>query len=382
MPQDENAEAQSLDDSSIRSHAKAPSLFFCLLLFLGALLLHVILLQWAHRNVAEIAFTIYDNADYLEIADRLQGFDFHGYEAKRFWGFPLAIELVSKLLQIPAVSALILVSLVSGILAVQLSYKLYGGYVASLFAVGNYIWLTFCLEGTSEPLFAALVYGGFLNLRGENWMLGGAMLALATIVRPVAVLALFCAGIALMFRHKYRQLAAVAAPAAAIGLAYLALLNRAIGDAFAQFRNYAPDWGGGWWPFSWPMVSTVRAISVLPMRWTGQTYDIFWIVLTFLGLCAMCLGRSYRALWRQHPIEAAFGLAYVVFFISYNRLPSAGAGGIDSRLIGPILPMILMSFGRWAEWDRIALVGMGFLAAILSACAMVGFRAVFGISLP
>ncbi len=393
MQDDGNAAAQSNANSSVpleiirtqadpsaARQAALPSLLFALLLFLGALLLHLTLLSIAHRNVAEIAFTIYDNSFYLEVADRLQHFGFQSYEPKHFWGFPVAIMLVSWLLRIPEVSALILVCFVSGVLAVHLSYKLYGGYVASLFAVGNYLWLTYCLEGSSEPLFAALVYGGSLSLRSQSWMLAGLLLGFATVVRGVAFLALLCVGIVLLGRRKYRELAITAVPAAVVGLAYLALLYRATGDPFVQFKSYSSLWGGGWWLFSWPVITSVRALALLPMtRWTDMVYRIFWLVLTFVGLCAMCLGRPYRVLWRERPIEAAFGLVYAMFFASFNRPPD---GGIDSRLIGPILPMILVSFGRWAQWNRIALVGLGVLAGVLSACAMAGFHAIFGFGLP
>ncbi len=359
----------------------SPSLSFVMLLLLGALLLHLLLLYRAGSNVADAAYLVADNATYLEIAERLPRLDFRGFQTKHFWGFPLSIALVAKLLGIPVISAMSLVSFTCGVLVVCLVHKLYGGFVGALFAVSSHFWMLYSLEGSSETLFAVLIYGGLLSSRGQNWASAGLLLGLAAIVRPLGVLAILAMGAVLLVQRKRRPLAAAIAPAAIVGLGYLSLLYAATGDPFANIRGYSfSAWGGGWRFFSWPVWTPIRALATAHFpRWTHLAQQSVWAAVSAVGLLAMCLGRPYRTLWRRFPIEAAYGLAYVLFYNVYNITE----GGVDyPRFIGPIVPFILLSFGRYSEWRWEVLVGLGLLNAALAASAVAGMRAVLGISLP
>ena len=106
-----------------------------------------------------------DNAAYISISAAIQKWDFHGVVVKHFWGLPYAMAALSKLTGMSDRSALLTVSWISSLIAVVLAYRLWGGWIATVFAIVNFDWYHRSFLGGSEPLFVALLFGSFLAIR-------------------------------------------------------------------------------------------------------------------------------------------------------------------------------------------------------------------------
>lgn len=82
-------------------------------------------------------------------------------------------------------TSLLAISFVASFIAVALSWRLWDGWIAGFFAILNFDWLQRSYLGGSEPLFVALLFGSFLAVRKERWLLAALPASLATIVRPL-----------------------------------------------------------------------------------------------------------------------------------------------------------------------------------------------------
>jgi len=125
-----------------------------------------------------------DNSAYMTIAAAIRKWDFHGVTIKHFWGYPYAMATLSKMTGLADRSALLTVSWISSLIAVMLAYRLWGGWIATAFAIINFDWYHRSYLGGSEPLFVALLFGSFLAIRKERWLTAALLAALATITRP------------------------------------------------------------------------------------------------------------------------------------------------------------------------------------------------------
>ena len=79
-----------------------------------------------------------DNSAYIAIAAAICKWDFHGVFVKHFWGLPYFMCAVSKLTGCSERTALLIVSWSSSVAAVVLAYRLWDGWIATMFSIINF----------------------------------------------------------------------------------------------------------------------------------------------------------------------------------------------------------------------------------------------------
>lgn len=176
---------------------KEPRLLEVVLLALTACCLHFALIRIAGGNYWELTFDHVDNRGYVLVSEAIGRWDFSALQpstgwndCRYFWGFPYAIAGVAKLLRMPELAALIIISASAALVATVLTYRLYGGWVTAMFAAANMYWICLSVQGGSEPLFISVLYLGFLAARKQRWYTAATLAALATTIRPVGIFAL------------------------------------------------------------------------------------------------------------------------------------------------------------------------------------------------
>jgi len=102
-------------------------------------------------------------------------------------------------------------SIVSSAVAAGIAYRLWGGWIARLFAILSFDWLQRSYMGGSEPFFVALLFGAFWAVRRERWALAALLASCATVVRPLGIFALIGIGLLPLWRHDYRRFATATA---------------------------------------------------------------------------------------------------------------------------------------------------------------------------
>jgi hypothetical protein len=142
------------------------------------------------RSYPELVRHSRDNERYIEIAAGLRHWDRSQMSARHFWGLPYAMAGVELATGLSGAAALWLICLLSSGLTLGLATRLWGGWVATWFAVINWDWIMRSVVGGAEPLFMALLCATFLAERKQRSGLAALAAALATTVRPVGVLAL------------------------------------------------------------------------------------------------------------------------------------------------------------------------------------------------
>jgi hypothetical protein len=162
-----------------------------------------------------------DSPAYISVAAAIRHWSFHGLFIKHFWGLPYAMAAVSSITGISEHWSLLLVCLLSSLISVTLAYSLWGGWVAGFFAVLNFEWMQRSCLGGSEPLFVALLFGSFLAVRKDRWILAALLASLSTTVRPLGFLALAGVGLTLLWKREYRTLSVAVLVGAVIGAAYV-----------------------------------------------------------------------------------------------------------------------------------------------------------------
>jgi hypothetical protein len=111
-------------------------------------------------------------------------------------------------------TSILVLSMVCAFVSIALSDRLWGGWVAGVFAVCSRDWMERAVIEGAEPLFLELVFGSFLAARREKWALAAFLAAFRTVVRPMGIFALIAVGMVLLIRRDYRRFAA----ASSIGL--------------------------------------------------------------------------------------------------------------------------------------------------------------------
>ena len=182
------------------------------------------------RNYFELVDNSGDSSAYMAVASAIRHWNFHGLVVKHFWGLPYAMAALSLLTGVSDRTALLLICFASSLASVALAHRLWGGWIASYFAILSFEWMQRSYLGGSEPLFAALVFGSFLAIRRERWLLAALLAALATITRPLAIFLLLGIGLTLLWRRDWRRLAGTTAIGVVIGTLYVIPLIRYFHD--------------------------------------------------------------------------------------------------------------------------------------------------------
>jgi len=187
-----------------------------LLALLSGLLFAATILQFQNYGSAVTNFG--DSEAYVSVASAIHRWDFSGLQIKQFWGYPYVMAGLSATTHLPERTSLLLVSCASSFLSVLLAYQLWGGWIAGLFALLNFDWMQRSFLGGSEPLAVALIFGAFLALRKERYLIATLLASLSTVVRPLGICCLIGIGLILLRRHEFKKFVAAVAIGASVGV--------------------------------------------------------------------------------------------------------------------------------------------------------------------
>src|SRR5204863_1955271 len=162
-----------------------------------------------------------DSQAYVSAASAIRRWNFDGVQIKQFWGYPYAMVAFSIVTRSSEKASLLLVAGLSCLVSVALAFRLWGGWVAGFFAALNFDWMQRSFLGGSEPLAVALLFGAFLAVRRERYLLGALLASLSTVVRPVGIFCLIGIAIVLLYRRDLKKLALAVLIGAAVGALYL-----------------------------------------------------------------------------------------------------------------------------------------------------------------
>jgi hypothetical protein len=320
-----------------------------------------------------------DNSAYMSIAAAIRKWDFHGVVVKHFWGLPYFMTAIAKPTGISDRTALLLVSWFSSLFAVILAYRLWGGWIASVFAIINFDWYQRSYLGGSEPLFVALLFGSFLAIRRDRWLLAALLAALATITRPLGIFLLFGIGITLLWRRDWKRLALCSVIALVIGTLYVIPLARYFHDPLATVHSYQGAQAAATPPlFGIPFYAIIKGTLLYPAPLSNLLLSFGWIFVVTIAVMAMLWTPSFRSYARAHVPEVIFAAPYLLSLYCYNY--PVWARGTFARFAIPIVPFVFLALARWIPKDRRILWALAPVTAILAASSAVGIQNVMDLA--
>ena len=311
-----------------------------------------------------------DNPGYIQISAAIRHWDFSGLHPKLFWGLPYLTAMLSKITTLSDLHSLLVVSWVSSFIAIFLAYKLWGGWVASLFAVTSREWIERSLLGGAEPIFMACVLGSFLAARKRRWKTAALLASFATVVRPMGLFALIGVGTALLLKRDFRRLTAAVAIGMTIGGLYVWPLLRYLGNPFANVQGYdQADWNGGI-PLGVPLVAIVQDALAGRATKLNLCRTVAWVAAVAVAVILALSRKALRAQLVKVPVEAIFFALYAVLLFTYN---SYWARSQFPRFAIPVLPFVILAFLPWIPKNRALLWTWGIFSAVLTALETVRF---------
>jgi hypothetical protein len=370
----ETVATRNLADACTNTWAAEPSESEVLLLWFSASCIFVGVI-FTNTNFLSLVDNFGDSSAYMSVASALRRWDFHGVVVKQFWGLPYLMAAVSLLARVSDRTALLWVSFVSSLAAVVLAFRLWGGWVAALFAVLNFDWMQRSLLGGSEPLFMALMLGAFLAVRRERWLLAALLSSFATIVRPLGFFALAGIGLVLLWRREFRRLACAIAIGLAIAAAYALPFAYQFGDPLATIHSYQPQGPSGPNLFGVPFYAIIKGILLYPAPWTNLILTFGWILFVVSGMIMMAASRTFQEYAKLHPVEMIFAVCYLLAIFSYN-FPYWARGNFP-RFAIPVVPFLLLALHRWWPRDRRLIWALAASSPLLAAVSALGVRNVF-----
>jgi len=311
-----------------------------------------------------------DSSAYMTLASAIRHWDFRGIVVKQFWGLPYAMAALSTLARISDRTSLLAISVVASFAAVVLAWHLWGGWIAGFFAILNFDWLQRSYLGGSEPLFVALLFGSFLAVRKERWLIAVLLASLATVVRPLGIFALIGIGVALLWRRSYRTLLLAILIGGVVGALYTLPLARHFGDPLATVNSYhSREWQGGWL-FGFPFYAIIKGTVTEPAPLTNLVLSFGWILLVLVAIVVMLRSARFREYARSHLVETIFLIPYLWTLYTYNY--PHWARGNFARFAIPIIPFVLLALDRWVPKNRRVLWVLGAVSPILAAASAIG----------
>jgi hypothetical protein len=245
--------------------------------------------------------------------------------------------------------------------------RLWGGWVAGFFAVLNFDWMQRSFLGGSEPLAVALIFGAFLAVRKQRYLVGTLLAALSTVVRPLGIVSLLAIGIVLLYRRDFRKLAAAVLIGAVVGGLYILPLARHFGDPLATVHSYQ---GGERSLFGFPFYAIIWGTISYPAPWTNRLLSFGWIFLVLVGILMMFREALFRNYARDNPVEVLFVAPYLLLVLCYNYPVFARTN--FARFVIPVLPIVFLALSRWTPRDRRILWICGVVMPVLAAASALG----------
>ena len=235
-----------------------------------------------------------------------------------FFGFPLVIAAVRQATPLDGWTAVIAISLLSGLIACACLYYLYGPPAVLAPLILSWDWVGICVLGGSEAPFCASIFAAFLCARSGRWRTAATLAAAATTMRPVGVFALLALFFARMRHHAWRTSAEMTLLGLTIGALYLTLVGSLTGDPWINFRTYRVDWNTGW-PVGPPFMALIHSAVPLFRRfgwWGGMRVMVIVAITAAAGIHAAY--RLVRGCWSLLPeAEATFAVLVVAFLLCY-----------------------------------------------------------------
>jgi hypothetical protein len=336
----------------MREESSEPSVAYAVALLIGASLLAIAAagLRVYLTRVREFP----DMASYAEAATAVRHWQLSGAAARQFWGYPYVAALVSLVLPgVPMLVVLVIISAVSGCIAVALAHRLWGGWTAVYVTAVGWQWVQREAFGGSEPLFMALVLAAFLATRRDQWRRAALWAALATVVRPIGIFALGGLLVAAVIKRRWIDVALGCCIAAAVFGVYCVPLAFT-GDALGNIHWYAPQMMGGtvWRNLLTDEVSPVRKILV-----AGAIAAV--LVAPLVVFAKEQTGRQAENLF-------AFGTS--CFLVTLNCQPCAWA---FSRFAIVSIPFALLVVRRWLPRDDRVVCVLSIGSALIAAAMQV-----------
>lgn len=295
-----------------------------------------------------------DMSSYAEAATAIRHWHLKGAVARQFWGYPYAAVLLSFVLPgVPMLIVLLIISAISGCVAVLLAHRLWGGWIAVYLTAVGWQWVQREAFGGSEPPFMALVFASMLSARNDRWRRAGLWAALATIVRPIGVFALGAVVITALVRRRWTD-AALGCGIAAVVFALYCVPLAFTGDALGNLHWYAPQMMGGtvWRNLVTDQVSHVRQILV-----AGAIATV--LVAPLVVFTREQTGRQ---------AENLFAVGTSCFLVTLNCQPCAWA---FSRFAIVSIPFALVVVRRWLPRDDRVVAVLSVFSALIGAAMQV-----------
>lgn len=330
----------------------------------------------AFRDYFTLVDKFGDNQKYMTIALSIRHWNFQGLQVKAFWGLPYLMAALSLLTGASDRTALLLISFVASFMSIGLASRLWGVWIASLFAVLDFSWMQRSFLGGAEPLFMLLLFGTFLAVRKDKWLLAAFLASLDTIVRPVGIFALLAIGLTLLWRRQFKAFLLAAIIGFTVGILYALPLATYFGSPFANVGAYQHhDWNNGM-PIGLPFYGIFQGTLLTHEPWTNLLLNYGWVVLTLLGLVAIITNSNFHAFGRSHPVEALFAVSYLAFLFTYSASYTLGA---FPRYVLPALPLLLVALDPWIPKTKWLLWSIAIVSPILSAVSAIGINYVLGL---
>jgi hypothetical protein len=328
----------------MRDQSSEPSVSYAVALLIGASLLAIA--AAGVRAYLDRVQEFPDMASYAEAATAIRHWQLSGIPARQFWGYADAGALLSLVLPgVPMLVVLVIISTISGCVAVALAHRLWGGWIAVYLTAVGWQWVQREAFGGSEPLFMALIFAALLSARQDHTRRAALWAALATVVRPIGIFAL---GAVLIRRKPTEVLLGLGIAAIVFGLYCVPLAFT--GDVLANIHWYAPQMTGG------TVWGTLIAGEVSPVR------DILvgGAIAVVLMAPFVVFAREQRGRWAEN----LFALGTSCFLITLNCQPCAWA---FPRFAIVSIPFALIVMRQWVPRDDRVVCVLSIVSALIAA---------------
>ncbi|HEX8325880.1 MAG TPA: hypothetical protein VF595_18390 [Tepidisphaeraceae bacterium] len=292
-----------------------------------------------------------DGASYISVGQQLAGGpEAMRYDRRVFLGFPLVIAGAIRLGMEPQIFSLVFCTVAWAAFLVLMSHLLgdYGyGVVAAVFPPTMVLDTTMVMNEQLTLLLS--VAGLILALRGGRveLVVAAALIAYATLVRPVAVFTGAGAAVGVYRAFGMKRSLAFCVALAVSGLAIHGLVTQLYWSIFESSQIYRTEegaYGSSGSLFTYPYGSFVMAIRNGEL---AQQAFLFKCGIALAGI--VCLALLVRRAWRcPTPLHLALvtwglcGYAFVICIGSFwgARIHPRGLTWILPCLIAPVVPLI------------------------------------------
>jgi hypothetical protein len=257
-----------------------------LLVFAAAARLH----PWTLKQFAQLR----DGGSYINVAKAMLGDAgaMSPYDRRVFLGYPALIALASSFGIASESAALLINWLATGASAAAAAVLFRDRRVGWAMACLTPSYLMYTSMAMSEATLLAITLCGLVCVQRHREGLGGAVLGLAGLIRPMACFAVLGAATATMSRRWQRALAVCAASAVVVAIGFLAQ-QRWTGDALRGVAVYAHDdraYAGQL--FAAPFESLIMT----PLRYQVPLWKTAYVWLTTIATIVACWSVSTEAL--------------------------------------------------------------------------------------